>query len=75
MLSSQKVRVSRGCFSFLFFSGLLFTRQAHAYLDPGNGSFFIQILIAALVGIPLTFTHWFKKFKEFIRSRFKKPSG
>lgn len=73
MLSSQKVRVSRGCFSFLLFSGLLVTRQAHAYLDPGNGSFFIQILIATLIGLPLTFTEWFRKLKAFLKSRFKKP--
>jgi hypothetical protein len=29
---------------------LLLTREAHAYLDPGTGSYILQILIASLVG-------------------------
>ena len=28
----------------------VFPAQAHAYLDPGTGSYFIQIALAALVG-------------------------
>jgi hypothetical protein len=29
---------------------VLGVRDAHAYLDPGSGSYFIQILLAGLVG-------------------------
>ncbi len=33
---------------------LIFARPAHAYLDPGTISYFLQILIASLVGISVT---------------------
>jgi len=31
-------------------ASLLLVREAHAYLDPGTGSYILQILIAGLVG-------------------------
>lgn len=33
---------------------LIFVKPAHAYLDPGTISYFLQILIASLVGISVT---------------------
>ncbi len=55
---------------FLFVS----TRQAHAYLDPGSGSYIIQLLIAGLVGGLFGIkTFWFqiKTFFTNILSRKK----
>lgn len=42
----------------------------HPYLDPGSGSFIIQILIASLLGIGLAVrTYWSK-----IKARFGKQA-
>jgi hypothetical protein len=34
----------------LFWSVLFLTQPAHAYLDPGTGSYFMQVLMAFLLG-------------------------
>ena len=39
-------------FTFIIFNPLSF---AHAYIDPGTGSYFIQIIFASLVGASLVF--------------------
>ena len=38
-----------------------------AYLDPGSGSFIIQILIASLAGILIVFRGYFSKLFNFFR--------
>lgn len=40
---------------------------AHAYLDPGSGSFIIQILIAALAGSLLTLRVFWSRIIGFFR--------
>jgi predicted amidohydrolase len=46
-------------------ASLVFTENAHAYLNPGTGSFVFQIVIAAILGGLLTVKiHW-QKFKGF----------
>lgn len=47
---------------------LFFTTNAHAYIDPGTGSFIIQLIIAAIA----TITVFFKKIKNKVTSFFKK---
>jgi len=42
----------------------LFLRP-QAYLDPGSGSFIIQLLIAAVVGIGFVVKLYWKKIKGF----------
>lgn len=43
--------MSRSTVLFLiFFFSLVFSRDACAYLDPGTGSYIIQILIGTLLG-------------------------
>ncbi|NTV31105.1 hypothetical protein HGA91_03980 [candidate division WWE3 bacterium] len=37
-------------FLVLFFLSITFTPHAHAYLDPGTGSYLIQLLIGGAVG-------------------------
>lgn len=39
---------------------------AHAYLDPGTGSYLLQILAAAFFGSLYAITTWWKQIKEFI---------
>lgn len=55
----------------------LATHPAHAYLDPGTGSYFIQIVIATLAGGGyLLISSWdrVKKFVNGLSSRIKGKS-
>jgi hypothetical protein len=47
----------------------LFTSKAHAYLDPGTGSYFFQLAIAAL----LSSIVFFRSFGTRIKRWFKPP--
>lgn len=40
-----------------------------AYIDPGSGSYFIQIVIAALVGGAVTIKVFWRRIKDFFTSR------
>ena len=57
----------------LFLLGL--QPKAYAYLDPGSGSFFIQMLLAALVGLSFTIKTFWKKIKEFLIKLFSGGKG
>ena len=37
--------------------------RPHAYLDPGSGSFLVQLLIAGIVGAGFLIKVYWKKFK------------
>lgn len=37
---------------------------AHAYLDPGSVSLWIQGIVAALAGLALTWKHWFWRLRS-----------
>lgn len=41
--------------------------RIHAYLDPGSGSFLLQLLIAGLVGFAFLFKGFWRKFIRFFR--------
>ena len=49
---------------------LLFPQAAHAYIDPGTGSFLLQILIAALVGTALSVKIFWNKVKNLFKKLF-----
>ncbi len=44
---------------------LIFPAKAHAYLDPGTGSYLLQIMTAALFGGVFLVTTWWKQIKHF----------
>jgi hypothetical protein len=46
--------------------------SGHAYLDPGSGSFILQILIAAFVGGLFLLKVYWKKISGFFRNLFSK---
>ena len=50
---------------------LALARQAHAYLDPGTGSYFVQILIAGLAGGAYLIVAFWGKIKGLFSSIFK----
>ena len=43
-----------------------------SYLDPGSGSFILQILIAALVGGLFVIKMYWKRISDFFRNLFSK---
>ena len=61
----------------LFITKVLFTTLAspHAYLDPGSGSFIIQIVIAAALGAAVVFRAYLVKLWYLITGKKKKDSN
>lgn len=57
-------------FSFVFF--LASVQPAHAYLDPGSGSFALQFLLAGGLGAMYFFRSSLSKVKTFLMSFFTK---
>ncbi len=51
---------------------LLIPKNTYAYLDPGTGSFIIQMLIASIVGGLFILKLYFNKIKAFFKRRFSK---
>lgn len=56
----MNVRVAAVIFLLM---GLVFTRPAHAYLDPGTGSMVFQAIIAVFLGVAATGKLWWSKLK------------
>lgn len=59
----------------LFFSLVLtvvFIPPANAYLDPGTGSYIIQVLIATFAGAILAVKMFWNNLKMFFVSKFSK---
>jgi hypothetical protein len=64
-------------FSLLVFSVFLLTAEfappsEAQYLDPGSGSYLLQIAIAAVLGGVFFFTSLFSRFKERLERVFRK---
>jgi hypothetical protein len=49
---------------------LVFLRPAYAYLDPGTGSYMLQLLIAALLGAAFAVKVFWKNIRIFFRDLF-----
>ena len=70
--SKKSIRLS--AFAGFFF--LTFYRDAYAYIDPGTGSYFLQIIIAGLLGVAFAIKVFWKNIKTFLSSLFSKgPKG
>ena len=59
-------------FLVLIMALFFFPAQAHAYLDPGTGSYFIQIALAALVGALFAVRLFWGRIRAFFRRLFSK---
>ena len=46
--------------------------QAHAYLDPGSGSYLLQMLIAGLLGAAFAIKMYWRKIVGFFKGLFSK---
>ncbi|MBI2196497.1 hypothetical protein HYU45_02675 [Candidatus Daviesbacteria bacterium] len=56
-------------FFFLIFIVLVFPPKAYAYLDPGTGSYFFQILIGIVIGGLVSIKIFWKKIKDFFNGK------
>jgi hypothetical protein len=70
-MSKTLTRLSGIILSLTLFLWLL-PRPAQAYLDPGSGSYLIQILIASTISFGLAFQAFRDKISSFLRSLSKK---
>jgi len=56
----------------LFSIPSLFISEAYAYLDPGSGTIFIQVILGVLVGVGITLKiYWYKVKEKILRIRKK----
>ena len=53
------------------FGVLLFPEPAHAYLDPGTGSYIFQILIASVIGGTVVFKSGWGRILKFFKRKSK----
>ncbi len=51
---------------------MVFTPPAHAYLDPGTGSYIFQLLLAAVVGLAFVIKVFWGRIKSFFSRLFSK---
>jgi hypothetical protein len=59
---------------FAFFFVLVSLQNAYAYLDPGTGSYLLQILLASLLGAIFSIKIYWVKIKSFVRNMFGKKN-
>lgn len=57
--------------AFVYFS-IVIADDAHAYIDPGTGSYIFQVLIAVLIGGLFFFKNAFRHMIDFFKGLFSK---
>ena len=53
----------------------VFPATAHAYLDPGTGSYVTQILIASIAGVGIFARSYWSKIRDIIKGKKGKNSS
>jgi hypothetical protein len=61
-----------GILIILSLLGLFCTQPAYAYLDPGSGSYFLQMIIAFLLTSLYVIKIYWHKIKNFLAKLFKR---
>ena len=54
---------------FLLYFGVVAAPSAHAYIDPGSGSFIFQVLIGGLLAGAVAVKHFWKRITSFFSRR------
>jgi len=52
---------------FVLIGCMLLPPMAHAYLDPGNGSMMVQLLLAGLAGVMVALKMYWRRILAFFR--------
>lgn len=69
----MKINSKTAYLMFLIGVALIFpVRQSHAYLDPGSGSYVIQLVIAGLAGVLVSIKMFWGHIKAFFMGMFSK---
>lgn len=58
------------CLTFILLASV---HQAHAYIDPGSGSYLFQLLIAGIMGSLFALKTFWHKITAFFKKIFTKP--
>ena len=58
---------------FCLFS-LVFPRASYAYLDPGSGSYFLQIIIGVFLGAAFTIKLYWRRILAFFSNLFSRKN-
>lgn len=64
--------VTAAGFLALLFLAVLFPRDAHAYLDPGTGSYVLQMIIAGVLGAAFAVKMSWFRIKRFLTGMFSR---
>ena len=67
----KKFNVTNGLFTLyvlILFLGF-FSKPAFAYLDPGTGSYVVQVIIGAILAASVTIKIYWKKITQFFTKR------
>ncbi len=62
----------------LFLFALVFVlpaKEAHAYLDPGSGSYMLQLIVAGLAGFIISLKMFWRQISAFITNLFSKTKA
>lgn len=54
----------------LFVSVILLPEDVHAYLDPGTGSYVMQVVLASVLGALYSFKLFWARIKSFLKRVF-----
>ncbi len=54
--------------------GMWLSQSAHAYLDPGSGSFFFNAIVTALIGSALAIKMVWQRVKAFFSRLFSRTT-
>jgi hypothetical protein len=54
----------------LIMVGSILTGNAYAYLDPGTGSYFLQVLLAAILGALFTLRIFWIRIVSYVKNIF-----
>jgi hypothetical protein len=60
---------------FLVLAVITYSQSAAAYLDPGTGSFMLQMLIAGIMGALFTIKLYWYRLKAFLTQLFGRDTG
>lgn len=70
-VKKQVVHLGVAYIAVLLIAGL--GSEAHAYLDPGTGSYVLQLLVAGLLGAFFAMKLYWRRFKAFLFRKQQKP--
>jgi hypothetical protein len=71
-LSMKRNILSAPMYAAMVLSLLAFPQQAYAYLDPGTGSYILQLTLAALFGAIYAVKLYWRRISKLVRKHLKR---